>query len=56
MADCGVNDCPPNIPTRDEQRLRVYSFIWRVRNDLLEFNRRHKQYDGLCHVVGGGVY
>ena len=55
MADCGVNDCPPNIPIRDKQRLRVYSFIWRVGNDLLELDRRHKQYDGLCHVVGGGV-
>jgi len=56
MADCRVDDCPPNIPIRDKQRLRVYSFIWRARNDLVELNRRHKQYSGLCHVVGGGVY
>jgi len=56
MADCSVNDCPPNITIRDKQRLRGYSFIWRVHNDLLELNRRRKQYSEHCHAVGGGVY
>jgi len=39
MADCGVNDCPPNIPIPDKQRLRVYSFIWHVRKKTLELSK-----------------